>query len=172
VEWVESVLVDRVPAAGRSPTDAGLVGARRRRRVMAAQMRQARGACDFFTALGDDEHGARAVERFAELGITADVEWFGRRDARSSQVDAHGERTITTVGRSSAAATSADGRYDAVFFVAGEPRRCAPPRRALPRATPRELPTLLEGDVHLDLLVGSGTDPGERYDGGLDVALV
>ena len=26
--------------------------------------------------------------------------------------------------------------------------------------------------MHLDLLVGSGTDPGERYDGGLDVALV
>src|SRR5947209_88002 len=36
----------------------------------------------------------------------------------------------------------------------------------------RELPTLLEAGVRLDLLVGSGTDPGERYDGGLDVALV
>ncbi len=33
-------------------------------------------------------------------------------------------------------------------------------------ATPREVPTLVEGGVHLDLLVGSGTDPGERYDGG------
>src|SRR5262249_58805196 len=36
----------------------------------------------------------------------------------------------------------------------------------------RELPWLLEAGVHLDLLVGSARDPGERYDGGLDVDLV
>ena len=30
----------------------------------------------------------------------------------------------------------------------------------------------MEGGVHLDLLVGSGTDPGEHYDGGLDVGVV
>jgi ribokinase len=39
-------------------------------------------------------------------------------------------------------------------------------------ATSREVQALLEGGVRLDLLVGSGTDPGERYDGGLDVGLV
>src|SRR6202030_2074582 len=35
-----------------------------------------------------------------------------------------------------------------------------------------ELPILLEGGVPIDLLVGSGTDPGEHYDGGLDAAVV
>ena len=39
-------------------------------------------------------------------------------------------------------------------------------------ATTRELPTLTEAGVHLDLLVGSGNDPGEAYDGGLDVDVV
>ena len=39
-------------------------------------------------------------------------------------------------------------------------------------ATPRELETLKEGGVRLDLLVGSGTDPGEHYDGSLDVGVV
>ena len=63
--------------------------------------------------------------------------------------------------------------YDAVFFVAGEPEalRAARAARFL-AATPRELPTLLEGGVRLDLLVGSGTDPGERYEGGLDAGIV
>ena len=38
---------------------------------------------------------------------------------------------------------------------------------ALPRGDARELPTLSEAGVQLDLLVGSANDPGERYDGSL-----
>jgi ribokinase len=175
VEWVESVLVDRVPAAGEiahgmqdwsEPAGGGAVAA--------AQLLRLAGACDFFTALGDDEHGRRAVERFAELGIATDVEWFGATRRAFVQVDAHGERTITTVGAKlrRRRLPPMDG-YDAVFFVAGEPGALRAARAArFVSVTPRELPTLLEGGVRLDLLVGSGTDPGERYDGGLDVALV
>src|SRR5215467_11727913 len=142
--------------------------------VAAVQMMKLAGACDFFTALGDDEHGHRSVERFKELGVAADVEWFGATRRAFVQVDAHGERTITTVGaKLRRRSLPPMGGYDAVFFVAGEPEamRAARAARFL-SATPREVPTLLEGHVHLDLLVGSGTDPGERYDGGLDVALV
>jgi ribokinase len=175
VEWVDSVLVDRVPGAGQiahgmedwsEPAGGGTVAA--------VQMLKLAGACDFFTALGDDEHGRRSVERFSELGIAADVEWFGETRRAFVQVDAHGERTITTVGaklRRRSLPPMDD--YDAVFFVAGEPEALRAARAArFVSATPREVPTLLEGHVHLDLLVGSGTDPGERYDGGLDVALV
>ena len=175
VEWVESVLVDRVPGAGQiahgmedwsEPAGGGTVAA--------VQMLKLAGACDFFTALGDDEHGRRSVERFAELGIAADVEWFGETRRAFVQVDAHGERTITTVGaklRRRSLPPMDD--YDAVFFVAGEPEALRAARAArFVSATPREVPTLLEGHVHLDLLVGSGTDPGEHYDGGLDVGLV
>jgi ribokinase len=175
LEWVESVLVDRVPGAGQiahgmqdwsEPAGGGTVAA--------VQMLKLAGACDFFTALGDDDYGHRSVERFRELGITADVEWFGETRRAFVQVDAHGERTITTVGAKLRRRNLPPmGGYDAVFFVAGEPEamRAARAARFL-SATPREVPTLLEGHVHLDLLVGSGTDPGERYDGGLDVALV
>jgi ribokinase len=175
VEWVESVLVDRVPAAGEiahgmqdwsEPAGGGAVAA--------AQLVKLAGACDFFTALGDDEQGHRAVERFAELGIAADVEWFGTTRRAFVQVDARGERTITTVGaKLRRRELPPMVGYDAAFFVAGEPAALRAARDAkFVSATPRELPTLLEGNVHLDLLVGSGTDPGERYDGGLDVALV
>jgi ribokinase len=175
VEWVESVLVDRVPGAGQiahgmqdwsEPAGGGTVAA--------VQMVKLAGSCDFFTALGDDEHGHRSVERFSELGIAADVEWFGATRRAFVQVDAHGERTITTVGEKLRRRNLPPMHdYDAVFFVAGEPEALRAARAAhFVSATPREMPTLLEGNVPLDLIVGSGTDPGERYDGGLDVALV
>jgi ribokinase len=175
MEWVESVLVDRVPAVGEiahgmkdwsEPAGGGPVSA--------AQLVKLAGACDFFTALGDDERGHRSMERFAELGIATDAEWFGVTRRAFVQVDAHGERTITTVGaKLRRRKLPPMAGYDAVFFVAGEPEALRAARAArFVSATPREAPTLAEAGVHLDLLVGSGTDPGERYDGGLDVALV
>jgi ribokinase len=174
VEWVESVLVDRVPAAGEiahgmedwsEPAGGGAVAA--------AQLVKLAGACDFFTVLGDDERGHRSVERFAELGIAADVEWFGTTRRAFVQVDAHGERTITTVGaKLRRRELPPMAGYDAVFFVSGQPAALRAARAAhFVSATPREVPTLTKGGVHLDLLVGSGTDPGERYDGGLDGGL-
>src|SRR5437763_13757073 len=77
VEWVDSVLVDRVPGAGEiahgaedwsEPAGGGAVAA--------AQLVKLAGACDFFTALGDDQHGRRAAPRLGELETDADVEWF------------------------------------------------------------------------------------------------
>jgi ribokinase len=175
VEWVDSVLIDHVPGAGEiahgaedwsEPAGGGAVAA--------AQLVKLAGACDFFTALGDDEHGRRAAARFRELEIDADVEWFGSTRRAFVQVDSHGERTITTVGPKlrRRELPPMDG-YDAVFFVSGEPEALRTTRAArFVSATPRELPALLEAGVRLDLLVGSATDPGERYDGGLDVAVV
>ena len=175
VEWVDSVLVDRVAAAGEiAHGDADWSEPAGGGAVAAAQLVKLAGACTFFTALGEDDLGRRAVERFRELGIDSDVEWFGSTRRAFVQVDAHGERTITTVGpKLRRRALPPMEQFDAVFFVAGEPEALRATRRALfVSATPRELPFLLEAGVHLDLLVGSGTDPGERYDGGLDVDLV
>jgi ribokinase len=175
VEWVESVLVDRVPAAGQiahadpdweEPAGGGAVAA--------AQLVRLAGACDFFTALGNDDLGRRSAARLAEVGIAVHAEWFGSTRRAFVQVDAHGERTITTVGPKlrPRALPPMDG-YDAVFFVAGEPDALRAARAApFLAATPWEEETLARGGVRLDLLVGSGTDPGERYEGGLDAALV
>jgi ribokinase len=175
VEWVEFVEVDRVPAPGQiahgtdswaEPAGGGA--------VVAAQVLKLAGACDFFTALGDDDHGRRSVERLEELGLATHVQWFGQTRRALVHVDQARERTITTVGSKllPAGPLPLEG-YDGVFFVAGQVSALHSAREAaFLAATPRELETLRQGGVHLDLLVGSGTDPGERYDGSLDVGIV
>jgi ribokinase len=175
VEWTEFALVDSVPRPGQiahatehwsGPAGGGA--------VVAAQLVKLVGSCDFFTALGDDELGHAAARRLDELGITLHPEWFGSTRRAITLVDGQGERTITTIGPKLRPRHPFPGdAYDAVFFVAGEVAVLRSARGApFLAATPRELPTLLEGAVALDLLVGSGTDPGERYEGGLDVGLV
>jgi ribokinase len=175
VEWTEFALVDHVPGPGQiahatehwsGPAGGGS--------VVAAQLTKLAGGCDFFTALGDDELGHASVHRLEELGITLHVEWFARTRRALTLVDEHGERTITTIGPK----LRPNGPlpldvHDTVFFVAGEPEALRSARAAgFLAATPRELPTLLAGGVRLDLLVGSATDPGERYEKGLDAGLV
>ena len=174
VEWIEFVEVDHVPAAGQiangldSWDEPGGGGA-----VVAAQLAKLAGACDFFTALGEDDHGRRSAERLEGLGVTVHAQWFGRTRRALVHVDRNRERTITTVGAKlrPEGPLPLDG-YDAVFFVAGDVAALRSARAArFLAATPRELPILLEGGVHLDLLVGSGTDRGEHYDSGLDVGI-
>jgi ribokinase len=142
---------------------------------MAVQMARLNGSCDFFTGLGDDALGRRAVEELTARSVTVHTQWFDTATRRAlTHVDRHGERTITTIGPK----LLPHGRLplegvDTLFFVAGdaEALRSARAARFL-AATTREVPTLREAAVHLDLLVGSGNDPGERYDGGLDAAMV
>jgi ribokinase len=176
VEWTEFALVDHVPGPGEiahatelwsGPAGGGA--------VVAAQLAKLAGGCDFFTALGDDELGHASARRLEELGIALHTEWFGSTRRAVTFVDEHGERTITTIGPKLRPRNAVPPDvYDAIFFVAGEPAvlRSARAARFL-AATSRELQILLEGAVPLDLLVGSATDPGERYDdGAVDVALV
>ncbi len=175
VEWVEFVLVDEVPTPGHiaHSTDswaepAGGGG------VMAVQTARLAGGCDFYTALGDDELGHRSLERLTALGVTVHAEWFPATRRALVHVDRNGERTITTIGPKlrPRGPLPLEG-VDSVFFVAGEPEALRSARAArFLAATTREVPTLLEAAVRLDLLVGSGNDPGEVYDGGLDVGVL
>jgi ribokinase len=175
VEWVEFVEVDHVPAPGQiahgseswsEPAGGGAVAA--------VQMLRLAGACDFFTALGEDDLGRRSVERLRHLGLTVHVQWCGSTRRALVHVDRNRERTITTVGPK----LRPEGPlplacYDAIFFVAGDVAALRSAREAhYLSATPRELETLRAGGVALDLLVGSGNDPGEAYDGSLDARLV
>jgi ribokinase len=175
VEWVEFVEVDHVPAPGHiahgldswaEPAGGGA--------VVAVQLMKLTGGCVFYTALGVDELGRRSEERLRALGLELRVQRFGRTRRALTHVDRNRERTITTIGEKLRPAGPLPlAGYDAVFFVAGDiaALRAAREARFL-AATPRELETLKEGGVPLDLLVGSGTDPGERYDGSLDVGVV
>ena len=101
-------------------------------------------------------------------------QWLRSRDARAPGRTS----TPTASGRSpslgascSRAARCRSTATTLVFFVAGDAGALCAPRepRASSRRRTRELPTLREAGVRLDLLVGSGNDPGERYDGALDV---
>lgn len=172
VEWVEFARVPSVPGPGEivhadavweEPAGGGAVVAR--------QLALLAGRCELFTALGHDDLGRAASRRLAGLGIDVHVQWGGTTRRAWSHVDAHGERTITVLGDKLLARGPLPLHgYDLVFFVSGDARALAAAREGrFLAATARELATLREASVPLDLLVASANDPGERYDGGLDV---
>src|SRR4029077_403989 len=128
------------------------------------------GRCELFTALGDDAIGRESAARLAELGIDVHVEGGGGNRRAWTHVDGAGERTITVLGDKllPVGPLPLDG-YDLVFFVSGDPAALRSARRSrFLAAALREQATLREAGVPIDLLVGSATDPGERYDGSLD----
>jgi ribokinase len=172
VEWVEFARVPGMPSAGeivhaervwQEPAGGGAVVAR--------QLALLAGRCELFTALGDDAIGHESARRLAELGIDVHVQWGGATRRAWTHVDGAGERTITVLGDKLLPSGPLPLEpYDLVFFVAGEPEALGSSRRArFLAATVRELPTLRESGVELDLLVASANDPGERYDGSLRV---
>ncbi len=175
VEWVEFARVPHMPAAGEivhadetweEPAGGGAVVSR--------QLALLAGRCELFTALGGDELGRRSERRLAELGVDVHAERRGSTRRAWTHVDAAGERTITVLGDKLLATHPPPFHgYDAVFFVSGavEALRAARAARFL-AASARELPTLREAGVALDLLVASAHDPGERYDGSLDARAV
>jgi ribokinase len=172
VEWVEFARVPAVPAPGEivhavevwaEPAGGGAVVAR--------QLALLAGRCELFTGLGDDELGHASASRLAALGIDVHVRWDAATRRAFTHVDAHGERTITVLGDKllPTGPLPLDG-YDLVFFVAGDVAALRSARRARFLAgTVRELTTLRAGGVPLDLLVASANDPGEAYDGSLEV---
>jgi ribokinase len=175
VEWCDFALVPHVPPPGEIaqgepvlsvPAGGGAVVAR--------QIARLNGRCEFFTALGEDELGHRAVRELAELGLDVHAEHFGTTRRGWVHVDASGERTITVVGPKLRphGPLPLDG-YDLVFFVSGEVEalRSARAARFVAAAT-RELPYLREAGVRLDLIVGSANDPGEAYDGSVPATVV
>jgi ribokinase len=172
-EWVEFARVPAMPGAGEivhadevweEPGGGGP--------VVASQLAKLAGGCDFFTALGDDELGHAAKSYLQGLDMDIHVQWRGLSSTRRAwvHVGPDGERTITVLGdKLLPDAPPGIEDFELVFFVSGtvEALRAA---RAAPflAATLRELPTLQAADVPLDLLVGSVSDPGERYEGSLE----
>src|SRR3954468_8718506 len=173
VEWVEFARVEAVPRPGEivhalerweEPAGGGAVAA--------AQLARLAGSCLFFTALGADELGRRSRAELGRLGIDLRAIPEAEPTRRAfTFVDETGERTITVLGEK-LRPRGGDSRLpwdelrglDAVYFVSGDAE--ALPHARLARvlvATARELPTLREAGVQLDVLVGSGEDEGELY---------
>jgi ribokinase len=171
VEWVRFARVSQMPAAGeivhaRDPFEEPAGGGA----VAAVQLARLAGECLLVSALGDDEHGRRSIERLGELGVRV-------RAARRAEptrtattlVDDGGERTIVTygprlepLGDDQELGWTELARMDAVYVTAGDlgTLRAARAARVLV-ASPRATDALGRG-VALDALVLSGADAIER----------
>jgi len=176
VEWVEFVRVEHMPRPGEIVhslerwEEAAGGGA-----VAAIQLARLNGGVHFFTALGGDELGRRAREELEAQGVTVHSTALGEPQRRAfTHVDGDGERTITVLGQKLLpSGEHADlpwellGRCDGVFFVSGDVTSLRAARRArVLVATARELATLRRAGEQVDVLVGSGEDPGERFEAG------
>jgi ribokinase len=138
--------------------------------VAAVQIARLAGKSVLMTAVGDDDHGGRAVTRLHELGV--DVRAAKRTVPTRTAVtlvDDGGERTITTfgsrleaIGADEELPWSALGEMDAVYFTAGDMAalRAARAARVLV-ASPRARDALGHG-IPLDALVLSADDAVER----------
>lgn len=172
IEWVEFARVERVPLPGEivharevweEPAGGGAVAA--------VQIAKLAGSCDFYTAVGDDDLGRRAVEELTALGVRVHASVRDRPTRRAfTYVDDSGERTITTIGERIAPHLEDTlpwwvlSACDGVLFIAGEAGALRTARLArLLVATSRVLTVLQEGGVELDALVGSAHDPGEAF---------
>jgi ribokinase len=180
VEWVDFLHVPRVPAAGDivHATDvfsqaAGGGG------VASVQLTKLAGACVFFTALGDDKVGHAAEEDLRSRGVELRVAWRSEPQRRAvTFVDDAGERTITVLGERVVPRSSDPlpwhelAEFDAIYLTGADPDGVRAARAAkVLVATSRVLPLLASAGVELDALVGSGSDPSERYrPGDLDPA--
>jgi ribokinase len=172
IEWVEFLRVERVPEAGSivtarevwaEPAGGGAVAAVRLARLA--------GGALFLTALGDDELGHRALRELGDLGVRVEAAFRDEPQRRAfTYVDDDGERTITLLSHK--LIPRADDPlpwdelegYEAVYFTGGD---AAAVRRARAArvlvATARELRTLQEAAVELDVLVRSADDRNEGY---------
>jgi ribokinase len=173
VEWVEFARVPAMPRAGEIVhastvwQEAGGGGA-----VAAVQLARLAGNASFFTALGDDELGRRAAERLGQLGVDVHAAWREQATRRCFvHLDAMGERTITVLGErlvphgDDPLPWDELAEIDTVYFTGGDAEALRSARAASTLvATPRARDTLLEAGVQLDVLVGSGSDEGERID--------
>ena len=100
VEWIRFARVDSVPATGQIAhafddwQQAGGGGG-----VAAVQLALLADEAHLFTVLGNDELGRRAREELESRGVVVHAALDERPQRWAfTQVDDHGERTITTVG--------------------------------------------------------------------------
>lgn len=170
VEWTEFARVDRIPAPGEVGHATPLLetaaggGA-----VAAVQLARLGTGASFFTALGDDALGHRALEQLEGQGLRVHVAWRGQPTRRAlTLVDERGERTIVTLGQR-LAPSGADPLpwaelegLDCAYFTAGDADalRLARAARVLV-ASPRSRGALGAG-VRVDALVYGAGDPDER----------
>ena len=173
VEWVEFVRLEHLPRPGEiahaldrweEPAGGGPVAA--------VQLLRLTGGCTFYTALGDDALGDRALLELEGLGLRMEA---ARRNAPTRRavtlIDADGERSITVIGERPHPRADDPLPWDeledmdCVYVCAADAKALELARRArVVVATSRLADLLARAGVRLDAVVGSGSDPSERFD--------
>jgi ribokinase len=173
VEWIEFGHLERVPNAGdiahatdawEEPAGGGAVAA--------VQLARLSGDCTFFTALGDDPRGEWSRRVLERLGVRVEAAIRDEPTRRGVVfLDGSGERTIVTLGDRLEPRAEDDLPWsslddaDAVFVTAGDAGAIRHARRARALVATGRISTMLaEARVHLDAVVGSGSDPAEAFD--------
>lgn len=171
VEWVDFARVPRLPAPGEilhaeeTWEEAGGGGA-----VAAVQLAKlARGAA-FFTAVGDDERGARARAQLAGQDLQVHAVARPRPQRRAfTFTEPTAERTITVMGErlvphgADALPWEELAGADGVYFTGGDADALRAARRARTLvATPRGADAISGAGVVVDALVLSEGDVDER----------
>jgi ribokinase len=140
--------------------------------VAVVQMVKLTGSALFLTALARDDLGHRTADQLTGQGVTVHAgEREGTQRRAFTYLTADGERTITVLG-DRLVPHGADplpwellDDVGGVYFTGGDPAALRAARRArVIVATPRADVALREAGVAVDVLVHSGTDPGEELD--------
>jgi ribokinase len=172
VEWVSFLPVDGVVRSGAIlHSDGGWEEPGGGGGVAAVELARLGGRCTLFTGVGDDAVGHRLEADFARHGVTVDASrWQGPHRRAITLTGTDAERTIVVVGDAQHRRGLTDELegVDAVYLCKGDVAAVRAARRArVLVATARVLPLLREAGVRVDALVGSASDPSERYDGDL-----
>jgi ribokinase len=175
VEWVEFVRVGSVPVAGDIVHGTSeLAVAAGGGAVAAVQLARWAGHCIFYTALGDDELGHRAADELRARNVDVRAVFRPAPQRRAvTLIDGARERTIIVIGERHIPHGDDPLRWadlaacDGVYLTGGDAAALRHARRArVVVATSRILPLLRSAAIPLDALVGSATDPSERYAAG------
>tara|TARA_Y100001968_G_scaffold218310_1_gene200981 strand:- start:4890 stop:5735 length:846 start_codon:yes stop_codon:yes gene_type:complete len=175
IEWMSFLSVDKLPKAGvishskkclEAPAGGGALTALEMQRLTKEPVH-------FFTSLGKDDTGEICYKQLKKLGLVMNVAWRESPTRKGiSMVDSNGERAITVIGERLQPESKDDlpwadlCNFDGIFISATDSKAIRFCRKAkFIAATPRVgITTLNESKVQLDLLVGSGLDPGEKFD--------
>jgi ribokinase len=174
VEWMTFAVVDRVPPAGAiahaRETFAVAAGGGA---VAAVQLARLAGSALLLTALGDDAAGASAGAELTDRGVEVRAARRGDRRTRRGwcYVDEAHERTITMLDPR-VVPHGADSLpwercadLDAVYVTGGDADAVRHARRArVVVATARAAQPLRAASIGVDVLIASGSDPGEQLD--------
>ncbi len=176
IEWGRFFRVDGMPSVGEivhaSESWEEVAGGGS---IAAMQLAQLNGNCIFFTAVGNDELGKKAMEQLLANNVEVCAQVIDNQQTKTIAVhiDKNNERTITVAGDLRPSGQDASlpwdklAEMDAVYFVSGDVEALEYARHSKVLTSTARIASLLNlGNIQLDALLTSEKDTGEKYNFG------